>query len=543
MAVELESLSLSSPPAEPSTSLVTATHALTTTSEVSAFEPPSLLDLFSNSLILEQIIRYLPVRVILALSQTSKSFKALLLSTPRVFRYVDVSASRGAWVLHRQYERFDRGGYRWRNERMDESLTEDDFYSGPLRGVLSKLRRLRVLASVQTLVVDKLASVTNDLLHELVDSREYNIRLLSIRGCLNLNEGKLHQLLRHICRPSRPKGTPRLQGLYVFQPPPRPPSGSQTQTQSQQQQQGSYRGNGNSNDYYTNVARYVGTRRVQDTTGSGTPLDSATTTVNNVHDPKSSFDTSGDDEDDCCPWYGARGQAIVTGHNQRSAWEETLVACEGIVSFDAVLCTHMHAYMDPVLHPASRLDLDDTKPGIPTLATVALGPDGCAGCGAAPPGTPIWGKSSPREFPLLWPPPWTGSLVDAVRPPPPPPPSSPSLAPNSTNDSGSSRSSGVDSTTKPIAQRLVASCTWCLTNRYCESCHRWWCIDCFNPASSSSSSSNSHLQVLTSTAATTSTTTGTTTGSTASSTTVTGTTGDPLDEPVDPGESDIKVRV
>ncbi|KAL6241252.1 hypothetical protein RBB50_011931 [Rhinocladiella similis] len=433
MALDLAPLSLSSPladstPPEPSTTSVTTSSSTLTTLEGS--DILSLLDLFTNSLILDHIVRYLPLGEILALSQTSKSFRTVLFSTPSVFRYVDVSRSRGAWVLHRHWERFDRGGIRWRNERMDESLTEDDFYSGPLRGVLSKLRRLRVLANVQTLVVDKLASVTNDLVHELVASPDYNVRLLSIRGCLNLNETKLQQLLRHICRPSRPEGSPRLQGLYVFQPPPRPSQPDHAK------------------DHNGAVRSEFGTRLQY--AGGG------------VNEPKCSFDPGGDH----CPWYGPSGQAIVTGHMQRSAWEETLVMCEGIVSFDAVLCTHMHRDMEPALHPASRDYLVDNKPGVPALATVALGPSGCAGCGRAPPGTPVWGETSPREFPLLWPPPWTGSLIDAVRPPP-------RFTPDGTG---------------ALPQRLIASCAWCLTNRYCEHCHRWWCKDCFNPAALSRTS-------------------------------------------------------
>jgi hypothetical protein len=204
----------------------------------------------------------------------------------------------------------------------------------------------------------------------------------------------LRQLLRHLCRPSRPEGTPRLQGLYVFSAP--------------------------------------------------------------RHSPGHSSDGG-----DC--WYTATGDALGAHRSgQRSGWEETLVACQGIISFDAVLCTHMHADMAPVLHPASKDALGNDKPGIPPMASVALGPAGCAGCGRAPHGAPVWGESHPREFPLLGPPPWSGNLVDAVRPPP------------------SSRRTN-DMPPRFPQQRLIVSCTWCLTNRYCKMCHRWWCRDCFHP--------------------------------------------------------------
>lgn len=470
MASDLTPLSPSesTPPQPSTTTMSVVTTALSTLTPTDIFEPSSsssLLDLFSNGLILDHIVRYLPIRVIFALCQTCQELRSILLSTPSVFRYADVSRSRGAWVVIHQHSPqqgfgIDNGGNRWRNVRMDEALTEDDFYSGPLRGVLSKLGRFKVLANVQTLVMDKLASVTNDLLHELVTSPDYHVRLLSVRGCLNLNETKLQQLLRHICRPSRPEGTPRLQGLYVFQPPPRVSPSSSSPS-----------------PHTATAVDHAGDHRAVRNESGPPPFGFAGHLV--VNEPKSSFDPGGD----YCLWYEPNGQAIVTGHMRRSSWEETLAACSGVVNFDAVLCTHMHADMNAVLHPASREYLDDNKPGVPPLASVALGPSGCAGCGRAPPGTPVWGRSSPREFPLLWPPPWSGNLVDAVRPPPPPPL-------HLHHDPDNADTDGDSHTEQPLPpQRLIASCAWCLTNRYCENCHRWWCKDCFNPSSSSSSSS------------------------------------------------------
>lgn len=61
------------------------------------------------------------------------------------------------------------------------------------------------------------------------------------------------------------------------------------------------------------------------------------------------------------------------------------------------------------------------------------------------------------EFPLLAPPPFSGRLIDAVRPP--------------------KLRHGKDD--KPA--QLIVSCTWCLVNRHCDSCQRWWCTDCYNP--------------------------------------------------------------
>ncbi|KIX02755.1 uncharacterized protein Z518_08697 [Rhinocladiella mackenziei CBS 650.93] len=384
--------------------------------------PPSLLDLLSNTVILDTTLPYLPLSTIFSLSRTSHAFRDLLFQTASVFRYVDLSQCRGAYVPPNLLTRIDSGGHSWRAERMDENLTEDEFYAGPLRGVLWKLRRMKVLQHVQTLVLDELASVTHDLVSDIVLAPEYNVRLLSIRRCLNVNQSKLQQLLRHLCRPSRPEGTPRLQGLYVF-------------TNPVSLNQHAYD--------YNFVTLGV-------TISQGAPLGAGMVTA----DGKA---VSNELE----PWYAPSGQVISQGHAQRCAWEETLQTCHGIISFDAVLCTHMHVDMAPVLHAASRDYLMENKPGIPPMATVSLGPGGCAGCGRNPHGAPVWGKSDFREFPLLWPPPTTGKLVDAVRPP------------LRTTEDG-----------RILPQRLIVSCTWCLTNRYCESCHRWWCADCYNPKTS-----------------------------------------------------------
>ncbi|KAH0837248.1 hypothetical protein AYO21_11601 [Fonsecaea monophora] len=392
---------------------------------LSACLPLSLLDVLSNSIILDNTLPYLPLSSLIALARTCRSLRELLLRTATVFRYVDLSKCRGAYVPPNLLTRIDSGGHSWRAERMDENLTEDEFYAGPLRGVLARLGKMKVLQNVQTLVLDDLASVTVDLINDIATRNEYNVRLLSIRRCLNVNQFKLQQLLCHLCRPSRPEGTPRLQGLYVFTPPP-----SHVQTNDVDF----------SPDFHYNF----------DTMGA---LD-----WNSLLRPERTNLNGTARSRDVEPWYAPSGHVITQGRVTRTSWEETLQTCRGIISFDAVLCTHMHADMAPVLHPASREHLTENKPGIPPLATVALGPAGCASCGRAPRGAPVWGKSDLREFPLLWPPPHTGKLIDAVRPPL-----------RLTEDG------------EILPQRLIVSCKWCLANRHCDSCHQWWCAECYNP--------------------------------------------------------------
>lgn len=44
----------------------------------------------------------------------------------------------------------------------------------------------------------------------------YNIRLLSIQSSRNAADGRLCDVLRWLCRPGRPEGTPKLKSLFVF---------------------------------------------------------------------------------------------------------------------------------------------------------------------------------------------------------------------------------------------------------------------------------------------------------------------------------------
>jgi hypothetical protein len=175
--------------------------------------PPTLFDLLSNILILDNILNYLPLSSLFSLAHTNKSLSAFFHHNAQCFRYVDLSRCLGASIPP-SLTHIDSGGHSWRAERIDEHLTEDDIYSGPLRGVLSKLSRLIPLNSVHVLVLDGLASVTSDLVYELLTQDRFDILLLSVVNCINLNPRKLQQILCHICRPSRPEGTPRLKRLY-----------------------------------------------------------------------------------------------------------------------------------------------------------------------------------------------------------------------------------------------------------------------------------------------------------------------------------------
>jgi len=377
--------------------------------------PETLLDLVSNTLILDHVTPHLDLWSTLRLAATSRAFRAFVQHTPRIFRRVDLSRCRGAYIPP-TLARVDSGGNSCRAQRMDEHLTEDDIYAGPLRGALSQLSRVVPLTAVHVLVLDGLASVTCDLVSELAMDARYDVRILSVVGCINLNPRKLQQLLRYICRPTRPAGTPKLKGLYYF-----------------------------------------GAGRKLDKTGSASSQILSVTGVTSAGGGWVGVPVQSEDSD---PWYAPSGRIISEGYAQRSPWEETLHVCKGIIAFDAVLCTHMHQDMAPSRIQASEDYLRETNPTISPLGAVALGPGGCAGCGESPRDAPVWGQSSVMEFPLLSPPPPSGLLIDAVRPPP--------LKPD-------------PQTGKLPEQRLIVSCSWCIANRHCENCHRWWCGRCYDP--------------------------------------------------------------
>ena len=377
--------------------------------------PTALVDLLCNPILADNILQYLPLPSILRLSRTARVYHEWVLRTPKVFRYLDLSRAKGAYTPI--IAPIDNGGYSWRAERMDENLTEDEFYAGPLRSVLNKLTRQHILQDVQVLVLDRLASVTNELLHEITTDDKYSVRLLSIRQCPNVNESRLRQLLTYLCRPSRPEGTPQLQGLYFFTDP--------------------------AHDRVVD-AKEIFSDGITTVDGAALGL----LPSEKAHNPEAQR------------WYAPSGRVTSIGADNRSGWEEILQSCSGIIAFDAVLCKAMHEHMAPYLHEASRDFLTTSKPGVPTIATIALGPEGCAGCGKGPEETPTWGESDMKDFPLLSPPPHSGKLVDAVRPP------------------------GAALGKSSQRQRLIVSCKWCLVNRYCDSCHKWWCADCYNPKQS-----------------------------------------------------------
>ncbi|RYP68774.1 hypothetical protein DL770_008384 [Monosporascus sp. CRB-9-2] len=389
----------------------------------------TLLDLLSNTVLLRQTLPYLPVSALLNLAAASRAFRHLVHETPGAFRHLDLTRVRAA-----QFDNpdgpVDRGGEVWRNVQVDENLSEDDFYSGPLRGIFQNLRARRgkdVLRDVRTLVLDGL-SVTAELVNDILVDPAFRVRVLSIREVRNLNEQKLMQSLRYACRPTRPEGTPRLHALYVFgkkdAPVPSSPSSSSP----------SSRGSAG------------GGAIAGASVGAGWNHRSQ-------HALKESMRAEGDD------WYHKRGR--VLGRAVGDRWAEALLDCRGVIRFDAVLCTAPCHQNSPAF---GRVPGGDGASGAArspwAVATFAVG--GCASCGSAPEGFTVYGESPAETLPLLSPVPLHSSTVRAATCP---------RAVRSEGGGGEESGGG--------RARFVPRCLECIRERYCFSCDQWWCEACY----------------------------------------------------------------
>jgi hypothetical protein len=146
-------------------------------------------------------------------------------------------------------------------------------------------------------------------------------------------------------------------------------------------------------------------------------------------------------------WYSTTGRVLAKAPS--ADWDSTILACQGIISFDAVLC-HGPRH-SPLLSSSESSGPWYQKAKYylaPKVATHSI--TACYGCGRAPEGISKFGSSPLERFPLLAPPPLHASTTKAAK--------TPFMA------SGS---------------RLLLRCLDCLRNRFCESCHKWWCEDCY----------------------------------------------------------------
>ncbi|KAL1875735.1 hypothetical protein VTK73DRAFT_9856 [Phialemonium thermophilum] len=410
-----------------------------------------LLQLLSNSLILCHTAPYLALSDVLNLAATSRAFRTLVRQNPQVFRRLDLSFFRGAQF---EIDAIDHGGETWRNVQVDENLTEDEFYSGPLRGIFYNLRRFDILANVQVLVLDGL-SVTADLVHDILNDPLFSVRILSLRGCRHLNERKLRGALQYTCRTSRPEGTPKLKGLYIF---------------------------GTSLANKQNAFQWPVRQSDPSIRSRNPPTCMRAPFLDNApgkgeHSEHNSSESSNHETE---AWYGSRGRQFRCVGHISPEWAQTLVSCDGLIAFDAVLCSGPRHLNSPARRTVNTALLDAASssalnPSVPQwcVAEYALG--GCAGCGSAPEGWAVWGEEgegsighghrAPNEigrFPLLRDPPLHSASIRVAMCP-----SGQPLRPRPLDDQEAEKA------------RFIPRCAPCLRDRYCVACHRWWCESCY----------------------------------------------------------------
>ncbi|GLA62550.1 hypothetical protein AtubIFM56815_008359 [Aspergillus tubingensis] len=375
----------------------------------------SLADVLSNSLILDHMAPYLSTSSLLALASTSRQVRSSIVDTPYIFRHLDLTQCRGAKPASTSTT--DSAEQVWSGEQGEDSAVEDEVYSAPLRGIFASLQRQSILQDVRTLVLDGL-SVPADLLAEIILTDRFNVNILSIRECRHLNERKLMQVLTHAVRPSRPKGTPRVKGIYHFTP--------------------------------LQQSRAVIRSRYRDWWSSRCGNQSSITPSPENGSATGEVAESATQQQDA--WYRSSGQLFK--RSIEDGWAETIKQCEGIIAFDAVLCRGPRHDVDlstPMPEGQSASQPEGRPPLAPKLATVALGPRGCDGCHTSPEGPTFWGQSPDEDLPLLTPPPLhSSSVVKAKRP---------VLIPDE-------------------QPSLIARCTDCLTDRWCHRCNKWFCEDC-----------------------------------------------------------------
>ncbi|KAJ1324778.1 proprotein convertase subtilisin/kexin type 5 [Microdochium nivale] len=399
---------------------------------------PALLTLLANSLVLHQIVPYLPVSSLLRLASTSSSFRSLVHQSHGVFRHLDLATVKRAQPCVDNSSPTTaprRETPDVHHDRFAVEPTEDDIYSAPLRGVLATLRQRDILGNVQTLVLDGL-SVTAELLNDMLIDPSIPVRILSVRGCVNLNEAKLMQTLRFAYRRGRAPDSPRLKGLYIF--------GSKDDLFEIEGAPRARSSRANSMTGSAGLAR-------SDRSGSSSS-NSVSIAWNPMSQSSSDNAVAAVDGDD---WYHTHGRII--SRKIADGWAETLLDCRDSLRFDAVLCTGPRHQNSPAFGRVPVSSYSSQARATPwAVATFAVG--GCAVCGTAPEGFTVHGESPEEQLPLLAP-----------------------LLVHSSNVKTACRPGGASSESSRGSQppRFVPRCLECIRERYCFSCDQWWCESCY----------------------------------------------------------------
>ena len=299
-----------------------------------------------------------------------------------------------------------------------------------MRGIFNILKRRHILQDVQTLILDGL-SVTSDLVSDIITQNSFNVRILSIREVQNLNDRKIQQALYYAVRPSRLANTPKLQGLYIFGPKDAPPVSR----------------------FRRHVNRYPPGIAPIDTIPSYGVMSSQGAQNGAQWNQESETTLGKEMTRDGDKWYQASGKVIPKPPSLE--WANVMLACRGIISFDAVLCeSSRHSTFEMLPADATNATMNPSAPYLSArIASYAV--QGCNNCHTAPEGFRRFGVSSMEQFPLLAPPPICSSTIKSAKSP------------------------FIFSKEFTKERKLLVRCLDCLQDRYCETCHKWWCEECY----------------------------------------------------------------
>ncbi|EZF30018.1 hypothetical protein H109_06743 [Trichophyton interdigitale MR816] len=435
----------------------------------------SFWDIISNSLILDNLAPYLSVASLFSLASTCTALRAVIMDTPYVFRYLDLTDCKGAQLSWMPAIHGNMSAARM----MEQPAADEQLYSAPLRTIFDDLNRRSVLQDVRTLILDGLP-VTAELVSDILLTDRFRISLLSIRGCLYLDDHKLRQAIEYAVRPDRAKGSPSIKGIYYFSPKPiaaatpaTPATPASSASPSDDRRlpgcNTSTLGHRDSSNHRRHRQRHYRAFHRCDL-GSAVVQAEEPGNRSGVLANRPGCLSLGSE------WYRQSGQVLKLPSVQ-NGWAHTLQLCQGVISFDAPLCRG--ARHDPNLylmnnnnneshqqyhqatnsqfqHPQGDIALSVTAAASgpllpPAIATVSLGPAGCDGCRTSPEGPLVWQQSPEQHFPLLTPPPLHSYKTAVAKAP------------------------ALRLDESPV---LIAQCEECLRGRRCHRCNRWMCAAC-----------------------------------------------------------------
>ena len=287
--------------------------------------PTTLLDLFSNHLVLAQLAPYLSISALFNLAITSRRFGEVIRGDPKAFQRLDLSTVRGAPCHSCEFEAPEEHTVvNWSSEG-DGAYAKDCL---PLMKLTSMSWKWDILPRVQTLILDHQYVHLDDLRNILLDSA-CRLRLLSLLDVWSFDGVDFQDLIDDMFRGGRRLDGPSLEGIYFFGPP--------------------------------MIPEKFREQPIEEKSASA----NAATSAEDSRPPNSYRDLN--------PWY-LHSKVAFQSPEIEDLYSAMLIVTQGVVVWDAVLCrAPRHTY------PHKRFIG-------PTIASVTLGQTGCHVCHSSPEG-------------------------------------------------------------------------------------------------------------------------------------------------------------